>query len=188
MIMDVAKLTKIIADENLKLLGRVASDQVSLFAEYLDKAKRIFCAAQGRSGNILRCFCMRLMHLGYESYFVGETVTPRISKGDLVVVLSGSGNTICTVEMAKMARSQSANSWGILGVEDSPLGENLDGFVVLPGGTKLAGAREESVSVQPAGSLFEQAAFFLLEAIILELYDRQGNDLGALLERHTNLE
>lgn len=186
--MDVVRLTKAMADENLKLLGRVKGEQVLRFVECLDKAKRIFCGAQGRSGNILRCFCMRLMHLGYESYFVGETVTPRIGNGDLVVVLSGSGDTICTVEMAKMARSQRASSWGIIGVEDSPLGKTLDGFVVLPGGTKLRGTQGESLSVQPAGSLFEQAAFFLLEAIVLELYDRQGSDLDALLDRHTNLE
>jgi 6-phospho-3-hexuloisomerase len=128
------------------------------------------------------------MHLGYESYFVGETVTPRIGKGDLVVVLSGSGDTICTVEMAKTARRQKASSWGIVGVEDSPLGKALDGYVVLPGGSKRGGAPDDSLSVQPAGSLFEQAAFFLLEAIVLELYGRQGSDLDALLERHTNLE
>jgi 6-phospho-3-hexuloisomerase len=186
--MDVARLTKAIADENLRLLARVKGEQVLRFVECLDRAKRIFCGAQGRSGNILRCFCMRLMHLGYESYFVGETITPRIGKKDLSVVVSGSGDTPCTIEMAKKARQQGASSYGIIGVEDSPLGRTLDDYVVLPGGAKPEGAKEDACSAQPAGSLFEQTAFLLLEAIVLELYERQGSDRGALLERHTNLE
>ena len=186
--MDVIRLAKTITDENLKLLSKVKGEQVLRFVQVLDEAKRIFCGAQGRSANILRCFCMRLMHLGYESYFVGETVTPRIGKGDLAVFLSGSGDTLWTVETAKTARNQGAGSWGIIGVEDSPLGKTLDGFVLLPGGTKRSRGSGKPLSIQPAGSLFEQAAFLVLEAIVLELYERQGSDLDALLGRHTNLE
>jgi len=186
--MDVARLTQIIVDENTRLLAQVEAEQVLRFAECLERAKRVFCGAQGRSGNILRCFCIRLMHLGYEGYFAGETITPRMGKNDMIVVLSGSGETRCTVEMARMARLQGANSLGIIGVEDSSLGEALDNFVVLPGGAKTRRPQEEPLSVQPAGSLFEQTAFLLLETIVLELYERQGSDRGALLERHTNLE
>jgi len=187
-VVDVVSLTRVIADENSRLLGKVEVEQVLRFAECLDRAKRVFCGAQGRSGNILRCFCMRLMHLGYESYFVGETITPRIKEKDLLVVLSGSGGTPSTVEMARTAKQQGAHSCGIIGVEDSPLGRSLDDFVLLPEGGKRIKPRAESWSVQPAGSLFEQAAFLLLESIALGLYERQGSDRGVLLERHTNLE
>jgi 6-phospho-3-hexuloisomerase len=186
--MDVARLIQTIVDENAGLLEHVDAWQVLRVAQGLERAKRVFCGAQGRSGNILRCFCMRLMHLGYESYFAGETITPRMERKDMLVVLSGSGETRCTVEMARTAGLQDATSFGIIGVEASSLGRALDNFVVLPGGAKGEGPQEGSRSVQPAGSLFEQAAFLLLEAIVLELYERQGRDGGALLARHTNLE
>jgi 6-phospho-3-hexuloisomerase len=186
--MDVARLTQIILHENTGLLSQIDTEQIRFFTESLEKAKRVFCGAQGRSGNILRCFCMRLMHLGYESYFAGETITPRIGKQDMVVVLSGSGETRCTVDMASMARLEGVNSFGIVGVEASSLAETLDHVVFLPGGAKTRRPQEAGCSVQPAGSLFEQAAFLLLEAIVLELYQRQGSNGGALLERHTNLE
>lgn len=185
--MDLAKLTKTVSDENLKLLARLDAGQVMRFVKTLQDAKRVFCGAQGRSGNILRCFCVRLMHLGYESYLVGETITPSIGKEDMAVVLSGSGHTTFTVELAKIARQQGATTCGIIGVRGSPLEKNLDAHIVLPGGSKLA-KNEDLRSVQPPGSLFEQAAFLLLEAIVLELYQSQGSDRKTLLARHTNLE
>jgi len=35
----------------------------------------------GRSGLIGRAFAMRLMHLGFEVYVLGETITPAVEKG-----------------------------------------------------------------------------------------------------------
>jgi Predicted sugar phosphate isomerase involved in capsule formation len=43
----------------------------------------------GRSGLVAKAFAMRLMHLGMISYVVGETITPALQTGDLIVVLSG---------------------------------------------------------------------------------------------------
>ncbi|MBW2109453.1 MAG: SIS domain-containing protein, partial [Deltaproteobacteria bacterium] len=144
--------------------------------------------AQGRSGNILRCFCMRLMHLGYESYFVGDTITPPVGPGDVAFLLSGTGATRFTVETARIARKHGARTCGIVGTNDSALEKALDTIVMVPGGSRADGTRGEAWSVQPAGSVFEQAAFLLLEAIVLELYRRQGSDTKALLDRHANLE
>ena len=36
---------------------------------------------------------MRLLHLGFDVYVVGETVTPALQPGDTLVVFSGSGET-----------------------------------------------------------------------------------------------
>jgi 6-phospho-3-hexuloisomerase len=186
--MELLKLTQDIVDENLGLLAKVQKKQIAHFIQGIQEAGRVFCGAQGRSGYILRCFCMRLMHLGYQSYFAGETVTPRIGKGDIVVVLSGSGHTGCTCQLAKMGRQHGAATYGIIGVEDSPLGRALEHVVYLPGGARPAELDDGFRSIQPPGSLFEQTAFMLLEAVVLHLYQRQGSDRQALLNRHTNFE
>jgi 6-phospho-3-hexuloisomerase len=186
--MDVGSLIEIITNENRRLLAQIKAPSVFRFMESLDRAKRIFCGAQGRSGNVLRCFCMRLMHLGFESYCAGETTTPRLAEKDLLVVLSGSGDTPWTVEIAKRARELGVDTFGIIGREDSSLGKHLDDFLVIPGGAKAKGSEGASWSVQPAGSLFEQSAFLLLEAVVLALFEMQGSDRQALLSRHTNLE
>ena len=49
------------------------------------KDRRIFVAGEGRSGFSAKGFAMRLMHLGYTVYVVGETITPALREGDLLV-------------------------------------------------------------------------------------------------------
>lgn len=180
-------LVDAILDENRKLLARVPKKAVDRLIEEIENAGRVFCAAQGRSGYILRCFCMRLMQLGYPAFFAGETITPGIDKGDMLFVLSGSGQTTLTQEWTRIAREQGATACGIIGVEDSPIGRGLDYSFSLPAGSRLD-SRGDPDSIQPPGSLFEQAAFCLLETIALALYQRQGSDPQAILDRHANLE
>jgi 6-phospho-3-hexuloisomerase len=180
-------LGEAILDENRSLLVRVSKEEVDHLIEEIDKAGRIFCAAQGRSGYILRCFCMRLMQFGHTAFFVGETITPRIGKGDMLIVLSGSGQTNFTEEWIRVARQRGATTFGVIGVEDSPIGNALDYSLSIPAGSKLEFSRG-SYATQPPGSLFEQAAFIFLETIVLALYQRLGSDGQALLERHANLE
>ncbi len=179
-------LVKSILDENRKLLAMVSKEEVDHLIEGLDKADRIFCAAQGRSGYILRSFCMRLMQLGYPAFFVGETITPRIGKRDMLIVLSGSGQTILTQEWVRVAQQQGATTFGVIGVEDSSIGGILDYSLSLAAGLK-AEFSNGSHFIQPHGSLFEQAAFVLLESIVLALYQRQGSDPQTILDRHANL-
>jgi 6-phospho-3-hexuloisomerase len=49
---------------------------------------------------------MRFMHLGYTVFIVGETNTPAILEGDLLLVASGSGTTSSVVSSAEKAKSQ----------------------------------------------------------------------------------
>ena len=180
-------LVDVIQDEKQRVLAGVSRESVDHLVVEFDKAETIFCAAHGRSGYILRCFCMRLMQLGYSAFFVGETISPRISKGDLLMVLSGSGQTTLTQEWIRTAQEHGATTFGIIGVESSPIGKALDHSISLPAGSRLEPSGQPN-SVQPPGSLFEQAAFVLLEAIVLALYQKQGSDPQTILDRHTNLE
>ena len=180
-------LFEAVLKEGRNLLKEVPDNAIERFIQELDQADRIFCAAHGSSGYILRCFCMRLMHLGYKAFFVGETITPGIAKGDILVVCSGSGQTTLTYEWVKLGQQQGALTYGLIGMEDSPIGSALNYRVCLPGGSKKdysGGFR----SVQPPGSLFEQASFILLETIVLALYQRQGSDGQAFFDQHANLE
>jgi 6-phospho-3-hexuloisomerase len=127
------------------------------------------------------------MHLGYPVFFVGETITPGIDKGDILVVSSGSGQTVVTHELIKLGRQHGALAYGVVGVGDSPIGRALDHSICLPAGSKKDFSSDFG-STQPPGSLFEQAAFFLFETIVLALYQKQGSDSQALLGRHANLE
>ena len=157
------------------------------FVQRLRSAESIFCCAQGRSGFILRCFCMRLMHLAYRVYFCGETITPAITDKDMLIVLSGSGETPSTLEAVKQAKLRSAGTFGILGNIESSIGSLVDRFVHIPGTTKLSRFGEPESS-QMAGSLFEQSAFLFLEAMVLKFYQTLKKDIGSVSSRHTVIE
>jgi len=176
-----------ILEENRKLAQRLSGEAAAEFGQRIMRAKSIFFSAQGRSGFILRCFCMRLMHLGFQVYFCGETITPAIGKGDLLIVLSGSGETSSTLEAVRSAKAHEAITFGILGNLDSKIAALVDGHIHLPGTTKLD-RKKEPHSLQMAGSLFEQSAFLFLEAVVLDIYQQRKKDIGSISSRHAVIE
>lgn len=176
-----------ILDENHRLLAGTDWRQVGHFLDRVSIAPVLFFSAQGRSGYILRAFCMRLMHLGLKSFFVGETITPPIRTGDMLIVLSGSGETALTCQTARIAKEAGALVYAIAGSEDNSLARLCDYGIVVPGGAKHGTAGGE-LSIQPPGSLFEQSAFFLLETVVLALCKQKNIEYEYLLLHHTNLE
>jgi len=68
--------------------------------------KRLFVMGAGRSGLVVKGFAMRLMHLGFNVYVVGETVTPAVETDDLLIVISGSGETKSINEMSALAKAK----------------------------------------------------------------------------------
>jgi 6-phospho-3-hexuloisomerase len=175
-----------ILDENRRLLKEIDREAVDTFVRKILTSRRVFCSAQGRSGFILRCFCMRLMHLGSQAHFCGETVTPSLGRGDLLIVLSGSGETPSTVEAVRSAKDCGAYTIGLLGNLDSAVGSMVDDSIHLPGTTKLC-KKSEPQSVQMSGSLFEQASFLLFEAVVLALY-QDAIDMDRVSPRHAVIE
>ena len=176
-----------ILEENRCLLRSLSEEAAEDLIQRIDSGGSIFCFAQGRSGFILRCFCMRLMHLGYQVYFCGETITPAIVRDDLLIVLSGSGETPATLAAVRSAKEHHAVTYGILGNLDSAIAALVDMSIHLPGTTKLCRDHEPDSS-QMAGSLFEQAAFLFLEALVLNLYQKNDKDVGPLSPRHAVIE
>jgi len=176
-----------VLEENRCLVQSLSDTAAQDFIRRILDARSIFFSAQGRAGFILRCFCMRLMHLGFTVYFCGETITPAITRDDLLIVLSGSGETPSTLESVKSAKKYHAKTYGILGNMESRIASIVDMSIHLPGTTKLC--REgEPYSLQMAGSLFEQSAFLFLEAIVLDIYQKRKKSISSVSSRHTVIE
>jgi 6-phospho-3-hexuloisomerase len=170
------------------VLGRLTPDMAETLIKEVSAVPRIFGCAAGRSGFILRGFLMRLMHLGFTVYSVGETITPRIRPGDLLIVMSGSGETAQPREMQRRANSVGARTLALTTHPESTIGREAQVTVIIPGTTKLT-RKQETKSVQCPGSLFEQATFLFLEAVVLIFYQRRlGRDHGEVLDRHADLE
>ena len=131
----------------------------------------------------MRALGMRLMHLGKTVYVVGETTTPSIAATNLLILGSSSGRTASLLAVAEMARHQGAQILLFTTDATSPLAELADHRIVIPAPSSLGKG-----SLQPMGSLFEQALLILCDSLILRLMQRTGVDAAQMLERHANLE
>jgi 6-phospho-3-hexuloisomerase len=94
--------------------------------QLLDNAKRIFIAGAGRSKLVGNFFAMRLVHGGYDVSVVGEIVTPSIKNGDLLIIISGSGETEQLIAFTKSAKKVGANIVLISAKSDSTIGDMAD--------------------------------------------------------------
>ncbi|WP_020159797.1 MULTISPECIES: 6-phospho-3-hexuloisomerase [Methylobacter] len=149
----------------------------------LDKASRIFVSGAGRSGLIGRFFAMRLMHSGYDVSVVGEIVTPSIKKGDLLIIISGSGETEQLVAFTKRAKDIGAEIVLISAKSDSTIGDMADAVFQI-GNPEQYG----KVVGMPMGTVFELSTLFFLEALISHVIHEKGIPEEEMRSRHANLE
>ena len=152
--------------------------------DVLEPAKRVFLYGRGRSGFVARAFAVRLMHLGYATYFVGETITAPVQKDDVVILVSGSGRTYPVVMTAEIGRKLGATVVAITADRDSEIGR-LSHVVVPIVAPEGNGDRDRYA---PLGTLFETAAWLFFDAIVALLMERLGENEGSMHKRHATLE
>jgi 6-phospho-3-hexuloisomerase len=177
---------ELIAREVDAVLRRVDEGELGRLVDLLSGAERIFVHGAGRSGIALRLTAMRLMHLGLTVHVVGETTTPAISSGDVLLVASGSGTTSGIVAAATAAAGAGARLAVLTTAQDSPLATRADAVVIIPAATKSD--RSETASEQYAGGLFEQAVALVGDAVFHTLWKRSGQTADELWPRHANIE
>jgi 6-phospho-3-hexuloisomerase len=176
----------LVINENKQLAERMDYDQLLPLLTGIGEAKSIFLIASGRSGYAMRSFAMRLMHLGLNVHFVGDTTTPAIQLGDLLLAASGSGTTSSVVRAAEKAKQIGANVISITTNASAPLAEISDAHIYVPAAEKED--HRGGKSKQYAGSLFEQAILLITDAVFLELWRIDGTPAEELWKRHANME
>ena len=149
----------------------------------VDQASRIFIAGAGRSALVARFFAMRLMHGGYNVFVVGEIVTPSLSKGDLLIVISGSGETETMIAFAKRAKELGGKLVLISSRNSSTLGDMSDTVIPI-GQPDLYG----KVVGMPMGTVFELSTLVFLEATVSHIIHEKGIAEEEMRARHANLE
>jgi 6-phospho-3-hexuloisomerase len=184
----------------LKAIDLISDTEKNAMIEALIAAKkegrRIFVVGAGRSGLVAKAFAMRLMHMGFDVYVVGETIMPPIRKGDLLLAVSGSGRTKTVVAVAEAAKSVGARVIALTTYPDSPLGKVADIVVRIPGRTKLAIEEDYLIRqirgyhepLAPLGTLFEVTTMIFLDGVVAELMSTLGITEEEMRERHTNVE
>jgi len=167
-----------ILEEVSRALASVEERQMALLEDAILAADRVFLAGAGRSGLVGRCFAMRLGHLGVPAQVVGDTTTPPVRPGDLLIAVSCSGETDTVCSLAKRAVALGARVAAVTATADSSLARAAGLAVIVPSGP----------SQQYRGNLFEQAVVVLLAALAIRLQQRLGQTWGQMDARHANLE
>lgn len=190
--------TRDLIDSVRESLARVDLDQVEkMVAEMLVSTdRRILVLGAGRTGLIGRAFAMRLMHLGFQVYVMGETITPSIGRGDLIIALSGSGATKLVVTAAEIGKTIRAKIIAITSYPDSDLGKLADQIVLIKGRTKVADEKDyflrqlmgDYEPMAPLGTVFEISLMTFLDGVVVELMHRLGLRESELRMRHATIE
>jgi 6-phospho-3-hexuloisomerase len=168
-----------VRDEVSGVLSAVSGDQMSgAAALFSDRGRRWFCSGRGRSGLVAQMVAMRLMHVGFDAHGVGDATAPSLGEGDGLVMISGSGETPVTVHFARLARGFGARMLVVTTRADSTLAGLADAVIDVP----TAGTG------QFGGTLFEQSALLLLDAVVLDLTAGDPQAYAAMQARHANLQ
>jgi 6-phospho-3-hexuloisomerase len=194
----VQDMMRLMASKIREIANTISDEDTEKFIRELLNAKRVYVIGAGRSGLVAKAFAMRLMHLGLHAYVVGETITPALNKGDVIVIFSGSGRTKTVADLAETAREIGGRICLITSNADSRIGKIADSIVIIEQHRDAVADEAAEFEVRqmmgdhksfaPLGTLFETASMVFADAVISRMMEITQTDESALKNRHTNIE
>lgn len=183
---DISAALTLIQQELKRVVDAVDPEHWAAAANRIRSAGTVFTVGTGRSGLALQMLAMRLMHLGLDAHVVGETTTPAIGDGDVLIAASGSGGTARVVRAAQTATDNGAQVVAITTAPDSDLAAQAVDVLVVAAADKQD--FDGDASQQYAGSLFEQSVLILGDGLFHSLWTTAGDSAQELWRNHANLE
>jgi 6-phospho 3-hexuloisomerase len=180
------EIANIIKSNSVEIDIKQIIELIHLILEIHQKSNLIFVYGAGRSGFIGRCFAQRLMHLGIRSCFISDAITYRYTKDDLLILISGSGETVSTVAIAENAKQIGGKIVMITGNIKSTIGKISDLAIRVKGKSKDVAISK--VTLAPYTSLFDISVLSILDSVagtIMNLLDITEKDID---KRHATLE
>lgn len=194
---DVLLSMRMIVDQLDDVITKLDKENIKAMLQKLLDAERIFVMGAGRSGLVAKAFAMRLMHLGFTVYVVGETTTPAVREKDVVIAISGSGETRSIADLGRIVKDIGSTLITVTSKLESTLGRISDTAVVLPskskndldaGGYLERNMRGDYKNLPPLGTAFEITSLVFLDSVIAQLITLTGASEDELKSRHTNIE
>ncbi len=158
--------------------------ELQKMTDCMERVKRVFITGTGRSLLVGKMFAVRLVQMGFTTHIVGDPTTPSIKEGDLLLAISGSGETRITVHISEQAKKNGAKVALITANGHSSLSELSDVTVVIPAKTKNELWDERF----PLGTIFEISALLFLDGVVSELKRKRGITEADMKKAHANLE
>ena len=162
-------------------LDEIEIDVEGLVALFLN-SHRIFVYGAGRSGLVAKAFAIRLAHLGFQTFVIGESICAPVQQKDLVIIVSGSGETIPSVMTAEIAERIGAKLLVVTGKKNGPLNNLADMAILFP---QINDDKKRECA--PLGTVFEATAWIFLDSIIAVLMKETGENESTMSARHSTL-
>jgi 6-phospho 3-hexuloisomerase len=167
-----------------EILNKVSQSDINKVKKLFFKTNRIFVYGAGRSGLVAKAFAIRLVHLGFQAFVIGETITAPVKKGDLVIIVSGSGETLPAIMTAEIAHKIGAKVVSITGKKKSEIAKFAD--VTLYIAFSCDDIKRKKFA--PLGTLFEACVWILLDGFVADLLHSKHETEDIMRSRHATLE
>ncbi|MDD3140091.1 MAG: 6-phospho-3-hexuloisomerase [Lachnospiraceae bacterium] len=177
--------TELILKEIMRSTSAINEEKIDEITESIISARNIYCDGLGKSGLVTDSFAMRLSQMGMNALIVSGYTTTAITKEDILIIGSGSGETPSLIEHAKKAKQLQAKVILITTNKKSSLGTYSDIVILIPAPTKKDNTGE---SMQPMGTLFEQSLGIFFDALVLMLMKKLSISVEEMYKNHNNLE
>lgn len=178
---------KMVIGEITQTLEAINPNDVDYLIENILAARKVFFVGVGRVELSLKAIAKRWAHLGISTHIVGEITEPAITKDDILIVGSGSGNSIIPFNIAVKAKEIGAKIIHIGSNKNGKVRDYTDYIVRIPVRTKLY-LDDEIDSQQIMTSLFEQVLLIFGDIIAKIIVEKKEIDLKQLWQYHANLE
>lgn len=169
--------------ELTEVLHRISADEFETAAAMIADAPAVFLAGRGRNGLALRALGNRLMQLDIPVEVIGDILTGPVKQGDLLVIASSSGSTPALLDAARSALDLGARVLALTAGGGTALARQASVRLAVP--AQLSDGGE---SIQPLGTLFEQALGVVCDALVVGVMDRLGATADNMRARHANIE
>jgi 6-phospho-3-hexuloisomerase len=132
----------------------------------------------GRMGYAIQSFVMRVSHLGYRSYMIGDTTLPRVDEDTIVVVNTSSGETPSIKLYVEQCKDANCHIVVLTAGVNSSIAALADLVITMP---KLG-------SDQLMKTAYEQYTFILLDHIAQSVFLKSNLDRAWVEQNHSILE
>ena len=175
----------LVLNECREAMSKVDEQKTQKFIEMVTTAEKVFFIGVGRVKMELEAIAKRLNHLGVSTHIVGDVNEPAMTDKDVLIVGSGSGESL--VPVAIKAKSLGGKIIHIGSNPKSSLAPITDLMIRIPVQTKLY-LDDEIKSNQPMSSLFEQALLIWGDTVACMMVNQKKIELKKLWQYHANLE
>ena len=166
-------------------VSNIELQTINQYIKYLCRAEKVFFIGVGRVKLSLEAAVKRLSHLGIHCVMVGDLTEPPITDKDLLVVASGSGESIIPYQISMKAKKYGAELFHITSNVNSSIGSLTKNHLVINAPNKNS---VNNASIQPMSTLFEQSLYIFHDIVAIMIMNEKQINMSELYSSHANLE